>query len=353
MLLCHTSPLPKPTRPLFRYPSSCCCWCWCFSTSTPGNKNEEAAELLEKAANYYKLGKAWREATEAYRQLAGIQIKQDSKHDAANAYVEGAKCAMKVQPQEAVVLLQSAVELYTDMGRLNMAARQLRDIADAQEKQGLKEEALQFYAQAADLFATENATSDANKARIKVAELSAELDRYQVRQGAFCVCSQFPTDRQLGRGVRSANAWHTYHHQQQVSLHACMDDVPVQPAATAHSKRTPNVAPAVSPSPTVQAAEEIYVDVARSCTESNLLKFSAKGYLLQAGICALCYASDDDMAIKLEQYRSAGCGAWAASSSALAATTASLLGRFACVHTTPQQQGPNSFCLAYIVSCHP
>lgn len=88
---------------------------------------------------------------------------------------------MKVQPQDAVVLLQSAVELYTDMGRLNMAARQLRDIAEAQEKQGLKEEALQFYLQAADLFATENATSDANKARIKVAELSAEMDRYQVR----------------------------------------------------------------------------------------------------------------------------------------------------------------------------
>jgi hypothetical protein len=53
----------------------------------------------------------------------------------------------------------------------------------------------------------------------------------------------------------------------------------------------------------VQVAEEIYVDVARACTENNLLKFSAKGYLLQAGICALCYASDDDVAIKLEQYR--------------------------------------------------
>jgi alpha-soluble NSF attachment protein len=152
-----------------------------YTGSNAGNKNEEAAELLEKSANYFKLGKAWREATEAYRQLAAIQIKQDSKHDAANAYVEGAKCAMKVQPQGAVVLLQSAVELYTDMGRLNMAARQLRDIAEAQEKQGLKEEALQFYSQAADLFATENATSDANKARIKVAELSAEMDRYQVR----------------------------------------------------------------------------------------------------------------------------------------------------------------------------
>ncbi|WIA28569.1 hypothetical protein OEZ86_011109 [Tetradesmus obliquus] len=195
-----------------------------------GNKTEEAAELMEKAANYYKLGKAWKEAAEAYRQLADLHIKQDSKHDAASAYVEGAKCAMKLAPGEAVGLLQRAVEIYTDMGRLNMAARQLRDIAEAQEKQGLKEEAIQFYNQAADLFATENSTSDANKARIKVAELSADLERYA-------------------------------------------------------------------------AAEEIYADVARACTENNLLKFSAKGYLLQAGICALCYAADDDLQVKLEQYR--------------------------------------------------
>jgi alpha-soluble NSF attachment protein len=158
-----------------------------------GNKYEEAADLLEKAANYYKLGKAWKEATEAYRQLADVQTKQDSKHDAASAYVEGAKCAMKVAPSEGVALLQAAVHLYTDMGRLNMAARQLRDIAEAQEKQGLKEEAIQFYSQAADLFATENATSDANKARIKVAELSAEMDRYQVRPGGAAVAAAFST----------------------------------------------------------------------------------------------------------------------------------------------------------------
>jgi hypothetical protein len=40
-----------------------------------------------------------------------------------------------------------AVEVYTDMGRLNMAARQLKEIAEAQEKQGLREEAITFYAQ--------------------------------------------------------------------------------------------------------------------------------------------------------------------------------------------------------------
>lgn len=113
-------------------------------------------------------GKAWKEAAAAYEQLAEVQIKVDSKHDAATAYVEGAKCAMKIAPDAGVVLLKRAVDIYTDMGRLNMAARQLKEIGEAQEKLGLKEEAMQFYGQAADLFATENSTSEANKCRIKV-----------------------------------------------------------------------------------------------------------------------------------------------------------------------------------------
>ena len=32
----------------------------------------------------------------------------------------------------------------------------------------------------------------------------------------------------------------------------------------------------------------IYEDVARRCVDNNLLKYSAKGYLLNAGICHLC-----------------------------------------------------------------
>lgn len=35
-----------------------------------------------------------------------------------------------------------------------------------------------FYNQAADLFATESSTSDANKCKLKIAEFSAELEQY-------------------------------------------------------------------------------------------------------------------------------------------------------------------------------
>jgi alpha-soluble NSF attachment protein len=160
-----------------------------------GNKYEEAAELLEKAANNYKLGKvrvlrccarvlrfahvcsmyaaetaathslprcepasftpstwitttqAWRQAADAYAALADVQAKLDAKHDAASSLVEGGKALMKVSPADAVPLLQRAVEVYTDMGRLSMAARQLREIAEATEKAGSKADSVAFYAQ--------------------------------------------------------------------------------------------------------------------------------------------------------------------------------------------------------------
>lgn len=43
-----------------------------------------------------------------------------------------------------------------------------QEIGEVLEKEGNKEEAIMFYEQAADLFATENSTSEANKCNLKV-----------------------------------------------------------------------------------------------------------------------------------------------------------------------------------------
>ncbi len=43
--------------------------------------------------------------------------------------------------------------------------------------------------------------------------------------------------------------------------------------------------------------------VARASVENNLLKYGAKGYLLQAGICVLAYANDEEVSNKLELYK--------------------------------------------------
>lgn len=109
-----------------------------------------------------------------------------------------------------VQALQNAVSIYTDMGRLGMAARQLRvrgawvkdsegmgiaaarrgpmalkttslwtltlpksspvpqEIGEVLEREGEKEQAMTFLEQAADLFATENSNAEANKCNLKV-----------------------------------------------------------------------------------------------------------------------------------------------------------------------------------------
>lgn len=197
-----------------------------------GNKHEDAAELFEKAANQYKLAKCWKESAEMYEKLAECQLKNDSgQHEAAGSYVEAAKAVAKTDPIKSRDFLQKAVDIYTDMGRLNMAARQLKEIAEQSEKGGQKEEAIQFYNQAADLFETEGtSSSEATKCKLKVAEFSAEMGKYSV-------------------------------------------------------------------------AIEIFEEAARRAADNNLLMYSARGYLFQAGLCCLVYCKIKDLDAKLDKYR--------------------------------------------------
>ena len=66
-----------------------------FAAVFGGNKYEDAAELLEKACNNYKLAKMWREAASAFELLADCHLKSDSKHDAASAMVDAANANKK------------------------------------------------------------------------------------------------------------------------------------------------------------------------------------------------------------------------------------------------------------------
>ena len=71
------------------------------------------------------------------------------------------------------------------MGRLSVAAKHLKGVAEVREKEDDVEGALAAYVQAADLFAGEENVSTANGCKLKVAELSATAERYQVAIDAF------------------------------------------------------------------------------------------------------------------------------------------------------------------------
>ncbi|KAL9253695.1 Alpha-soluble NSF attachment protein-like protein [Drosera capensis] len=143
-----------------------------------GNKYEDAAELYEKAANSYKLGKLWDQAGAVYIKLADCHLKMDSKHEAASAYVDSANSYKKTSPTQAISSLVQAVTIFSEIGRFSMAARYCKDIGELYEQVQNFEQAIVYYERAAEFFQGEEVTTSANQCKQKVAQFSAQLEQY-------------------------------------------------------------------------------------------------------------------------------------------------------------------------------
>jgi len=195
------------------------------------NKYEDAGELFENAATKFKLAKNWARAERAYSALHDCRTATKETHDAASAIVESASMCKKMDDVAgATTRLRRACELYAELGRLSQAAKHLKEIGELLEKEEDFEGAIAAYAQAADLYdGEESSSTTANNCKLKVATLSAKLERYE-------------------------------------------------------------------------RATEIFEDVARASLENNLLRFSAKGYFLQAGMCRLCWNDPIGVLNAIERY---------------------------------------------------
>ncbi|CAK9160607.1 unnamed protein product [Ilex paraguariensis] len=144
-----------------------------------GSKYEDAADLFDKAANAFKLAKSWDQAGAVYVKLANCHVKLDSKHEAANAYADAAHCYKKTNTKESISCLEQAINIFLDIGRLNMSARYYKEIAELYEQEQNLEQSIVFYERAADLFQSEEVTTTANQCKQKIAQFSAQLERYQ------------------------------------------------------------------------------------------------------------------------------------------------------------------------------
>ncbi|XP_061375035.1 alpha-soluble NSF attachment protein 2 isoform X1 [Gastrolobium bilobum] len=144
-----------------------------------GSKYEDASDLFDKAANSFKLAKSWDKAGSTYLKLANCHLKLESKHEAAQAYVDAAHCYKKTNINEAVSCLDHAVNLFCDIGRLSMAARYLKEIAELYESEQNIEQAVVYFEKSADFFQNEEVTTSANQCKQKVAQFAAQLEQYQ------------------------------------------------------------------------------------------------------------------------------------------------------------------------------
>jgi len=142
------------------------------------SKFEEAAELYSQAANQYKLSKQWQRASDAYQKAAECNIKASSKHEGATNYINAANCVRKDSPLEAIRLFNLAIELLTDEGRFSIAAKHEKEVAELYEAEMDYENAIEAFQKSADLYEGENSTSSANGCLLKVAQYSAQLERY-------------------------------------------------------------------------------------------------------------------------------------------------------------------------------
>jgi alpha-soluble NSF attachment protein len=95
-------------------------------------------------------------AGKAFCQAAEIHLKQNTKHEAANMFNEAANSYKKIDPQEALSCLLKSCDIYIDMGRLVMAAKQYQTIAELYESDVVDiPNAMVYYEKSADLFKTE------------------------------------------------------------------------------------------------------------------------------------------------------------------------------------------------------
>jgi alpha-soluble NSF attachment protein len=79
------------------------------------SKFEEAAELYGRAANAFKMAKKWTAAGNAFEQAADMAQRLQTKHEAAQKFVDAATCYRKSSFQDAIRCYHKAIEIFTDM----------------------------------------------------------------------------------------------------------------------------------------------------------------------------------------------------------------------------------------------
>ena len=127
---------------------------------------EEACDLYKQAANFFRLAKDFHASAQAFSKCA-----ECIPEEAANYLTEAGNSIRKANSAEAVNYDNQAVDMLAKAGRLSMAARLRKQIAEIYEQDEMLELSATSYQQAAELFEMDNGESTANQCLLKVAEL--------------------------------------------------------------------------------------------------------------------------------------------------------------------------------------
>ena len=158
---------------------------------------QDAAELFEQACSAFKLAKAWGDAAATYLKLSECHMKMNSTYEAATTIVDAGNCYKKISPLDALRCFERSVGLFQEAGRLQMAARQLKECAKMSEQAGDKRRALELHMHAADLFLGEEQVQEGHKELLEVAMLQGELEDFVMAIDTFERVALFYLDNHL------------------------------------------------------------------------------------------------------------------------------------------------------------
>ncbi|KAG0228303.1 hypothetical protein BGW42_002295 [Actinomortierella wolfii] len=163
-----------------------------------GNKYEEAAELYTQAGNIYKLNKRWKESGDTFCKAAEVQLKNNDRDEASQSFINASKSYKKNSPEDAIAALRQAIQILTEKGRFQSAAKYQSEIAEIYEVELIDlDKAMQAYEVAADWYAGEESTALANKCLLKVATFAAQLGAYDKAIEKFEQVANASLDNQL------------------------------------------------------------------------------------------------------------------------------------------------------------
>ncbi|KAJ4459097.1 putative Alpha-soluble NSF attachment protein [Paratrimastix pyriformis] len=138
------------------------------------SKHEEAGEMYNKAANFYKIDRLFGLAAAAYEKAAACYGRTESKHEVVSALVEASTAYKKVSVPNAIRCLEQAIAMELEEGRIQSASRYEKTVAELSESEGNMDAALEHFQRAADLFRGEESQSAASACLLKVATIAAQ-----------------------------------------------------------------------------------------------------------------------------------------------------------------------------------
>lgn len=170
-------------------------WTWFNSTA----KQEDAAEIYEKAGNTFKLAQRWKDAGDAYVKAAELyKTTPDLQYESSKSFENAAKCLKRIDAQAAIAALEKAIAIDKASSNFRNAAKHHQDIAEIYEidiidLKGAKEN----WEQASNLYMADDSPAMINKCLLKVAHFAAQLDEYQVAIDNFERVASDSVDNQL------------------------------------------------------------------------------------------------------------------------------------------------------------